>query len=89
MSLARDTPSSTEERWGITKEELRRRERLHPNPTNQNERECSSCGYRVTKTQSGREVGHANGRKKPMCPEHPESDGEAEQTTFQGHWGWD
>lgn len=70
--------SELKQRWGVTPEELRERERMHPDSDpEKNERRCGYCGNRVTKTKSGAEVGHACGRKKPMCPQHPDNDPEA------------
>lgn len=63
-------PTDAEKRWGITKEELHRRHMASPTVTNHLERRCGECGKRVTKTPSGDEVGHATGRKDPLCSQH-------------------
>lgn len=89
MSLAPQTPNSElVSRWGVTREQLAKREMSHPPVLADNERRCSSCGLRVTRTTSGREVGHAYGRKKPMCPEHPDSEDAGGQTRFGEGGDW-
>jgi len=73
-------------RWGITAEELRRRDEQPAQPTKPEERICPECGSRVTMTESGREVGHANGWNEEMCPEHPDSDAEKSGQTSIEEW---
>lgn len=67
-----------EERWGVSAEELRKRENRPAEPGGENERICPECGCRVTLTSAGREVGHAHGFEAPMCPNHPDSEDEQE-----------
>lgn len=62
-----DSLSTAEIRWGISRDELRRRERMHVDATNENERICDDCGRRVTILDSGHEVGHSRGRKDSLC----------------------
>lgn len=86
MSTQQKPEQSPELRWGISREELRRRERKRAKPVDKNEHRCPECNSRVTKTPSGTEVGHDRGRKQPMCPNHPDSDAEPEQQSLTSNW---
>lgn len=86
MSAQRQSSSNLELRWGISQEELRRRERMPAKVIQGNEYRCPECNLRVTETSSGVEVGHAYGRKKSMCPNHPESETSTEQQSQLTDW---
>jgi len=73
------SPSAAESRWGISADELKRRERMHVEPAQEDERRCHDCGLRVTITDNG-EVGHARGRKKPLCPHYSGPHAERDRT---------
>lgn len=82
--------SLVEQRWGISKEELDRRQRMHPEPQTKRERNCPDCGRRVTKTKSGMEAGHTRGRKAPTCPHYDgphdaDSDVDNHQTSLSSY----
>ena len=49
------------DRFGITTDELRYRERAKPKPTTPREFRCDECGARCTRTLRGREAGHRKG----------------------------
>ncbi len=86
MSAQRQSSSPTELQWGISQEELRRREHMPAKVVRENEYRCPECNLRVTVTKSGTEVGHAYGRKKPECPNHPEVDDDTDQQAQLTDW---
>jgi hypothetical protein len=71
------------DRWGITPAELRRRHEAPAEPSKPSERRCALCDCRVTETPSGREVGHAAGERRELCPDHPDADSATETTVLQ------
>ena len=83
--------SAAEQRWGISREELKRRQRMHVDATKDDERICDDCGARVTITDSG-EVGHHRGRKehRRLCPHYSgpfaEPDRDAMRQETLGGW---
>jgi len=72
MSARCHRTKNVEARWGISAEELKRRQHMPAKPVMENEFRCPECNLRVTRTNSNREVGHARGRKQSMCPNHPD-----------------
>lgn len=86
MSAQNGVVPNPELRWGISREELKRRERMTAKPVRDNEHRCPECNFRVTVTDSQIEVGHARGRKQPMCPNHPKYDKSTEQQAQLTDW---
>jgi len=86
MSAQRQMSTPTEHRWGISRQELRRREHMPAKVVRENEYRCPECNLRVTVTKSGTEVGHAYGRKKPECPNHPDSEVDSEKQSTITDW---
>jgi len=86
MSVQHQTVGDPKVRWGISREELRRREHMPARVVRENEYRCPECNLRVTVTKSGTEVGHAYGRKKPECPNHPDSEEDPEQQSTISDW---
>jgi len=86
MSAQNQPGSSLELQWGISQEEFERRERMRAKPIQPNEFRCPECNLRVTITDSQIEVGHENGRKGPMCPNHPDYTESTEQQAQLTDW---